>query len=79
MKSHQVLKLNNFRLATREKFLIVLNVIMLISRRVSDKFNDDLERNTDISGSMPCHQSRVNFDWLPGDFPLTLNTMYARV
>ena len=27
MKSHQVLKLNNFQLATRESFLIMLNVL----------------------------------------------------
>ena len=38
MKSHQVLKLNSFHLATRENFSIMLNVILLVSRTVSEQF-----------------------------------------
>ena len=42
MKSHQVLKWNNFHLATREEFPFVL--FILISRPVSDKFNNVREK-----------------------------------
>ena len=62
MKSHQELKLNDFYLAIKEKFSIMLNVIIFFYRPVSDKFNNVLERNIDISGIMPFHASRVNFD-----------------
>ena len=62
MKSYQVLKLHNFHLATREKFSIIMNVIILISKHISDKFDNVLEKNIAISRIMPFHQSRVNVD-----------------
>ena len=53
----------NFHLAKRKQFSIILNVIILISRTVSDKSKNVLEeKNTAISGIMPSYQSRVNVD-----------------
>ena len=75
MKSYQVLKLHNFHLATRGKFPFILNIIILISRPISDKFTAVLEKNTAIPEIIPFHQSRVNIDCLPGNFSLTLSIL----
>ena len=40
----RVLKLYNFHLATIDKCSIILKVIILISRPISDKFNNMLEK-----------------------------------
>ena len=62
-------KVAYFHLATREEFSIILNVILLISPSVYDKFNNVLEKKyIATSGIMSFHQSRVNVDCLPGNF-----------
>ena len=44
MKSDQALKMNIFNRATRDKFSIMLNIIILISQPVSDKFHNVLKK-----------------------------------
>ena len=51
MKSYQVRKLDNFHLTTTLKFSMMFNIIILISRNVSVKFNNVLKKYCCLTNS----------------------------